>query len=402
MNLKFLARWWPARAAAPAVGVSPAAATAPSQGAGLLAELSQRLGRAAPAAAPSVPGWAVPDPAAGAPTPSAGSAPARAPALPAARALPALRGAGQWLAAASLLVVAGLVVWLAVAAWGLVSGAHGLASLRLNTPTLGQFPALARTALLPANRLSPDLQRVLAPNEDRLLRAVQNIAMFENARAESVLRATPAVVQAVVEGSAAARAQVQAGDTVKRVNSKEAGFVWDVYKLFTERPVRLVELGVQRGAESLTLSLSLKDGERFDMANHGLLFAVPDTIRYIGVTDAERLTEQLRTGYVDALPTEWQRSYVEGLLGVSNELVSNLSTLNAAAYAASNYLRSEELLGWYHGRFTENLSNYRVSVERLRARQTEALLQLGWSLLALSAAGLIGLGLALKSTWALR
>ena len=52
------------------------------------------------------------------------------------------------------------------------------------------------------------------------MRAVQNIATFENARAEQTLRATRSVVQAVVEGSAAQRAKVEPGDVVKQVNSK--------------------------------------------------------------------------------------------------------------------------------------------------------------------------------------
>ena len=317
------------------------------------------------------------------------------------RSVPALRGIEQWLGVASNVVSALVVIWVMVAAWGIVSASRALESHAFVVPRLGQFPALGHTKLLAANRLNPDLQRMLTPNEDRLMRAVQNIATFENARAEQTLRATRSVVQAVVQGSAAERAKVEPGDIVKQVNSKEAGFVWDVYKISTDRPLRLLELTLQRGSETLTASLGLKEGERFDLSNLGLLFPVPDTIRFIGLTDAERITEQLRSGYVEQMPPEWQVAYVEGLLGVSNELVANLSTLNAAAYSASNYLRSEELLGWYHQSFNKALGEYRNGVERRRVRQTQALLQLGWSLLAGGLVLLLTLGQSARARWAL-
>ena len=318
-----------------------------------------------------------------------------------ARSLPALRGVEQWLGVAARAASALVVLWVMVSAWGIVSASRALESHVFAVPKLGQFPALGHTKLLAANRLSPDLQRMLTPNEDRLMRAVQNIATFENARAEQTLRATRSVVQAVVEGSAAQRAKVEPGDVVKQVNSKEAGFVWDVYKISTDRPLRLLELTLQRGSETLTASLGLKEGDRFDLSNLGLLFPVPDTIRFIGLTDAERITEQLRSGYVEQMPPEWQIAYVEGLLGVSNELVANLSTLNAAAYSASNYLRSEELLGWYHQGFSKALGEYRNGVERRRVRQTQALLQLGWSLLAGGLMLLLALGQSARTRWAL-
>ncbi len=346
----------------------------------LLDDFRKRLGRHPPAADQA--------------KPVAGVAPPRS-------ATPALRGVEQWLGLAFRLVCAAVVVWIMVAAWGIVSSSRGLESHAFLTPKLGQFPALGHTPLLAANRLSPDLQRALSPNEDRLMRAVQNIATFENARAEPTLRATRSVVQAVVEGSPAERAKVATGDVVKQVNSKEAGFVWDVYKISTDRPLRLLELTLQRGADTLTASLELKEGDRFDLSNLGLLFPVPDTIRFIGQTDAERIAEQLRSGYVDQMPPEWQRAYVEGLLGVSNELVANLSTLNAVAYSASNYLRSEELLGWYHQRFNESLGTYRIGLERLRVRQAQAMLQLGWSLLGGGLMLLLALAQSGRARWAL-
>jgi hypothetical protein len=369
MKFKFPAQWWP-------LALNKVLASARSLAAGSSAETT--AASAARSAAPS----------------GAGVSPVAA--------LPALRGLGQWAALAGLLASAALVIWVAASAWDLVSASRGLAAHRFNAPTLARFPALARTALLPADRLNPDLQRALAPNEDRLLRAMNNVAMFENARAEPVLRAAPAAVQAVVEGSPAARAHVQPGDIVKQVNGKEAGFVWDVYQLITDRPLRLLELSLQRGSETVTASLSLKEGERFDMSNHGLLFAVPDSVRYIGKTDAVRITEQLRAAYLEPLPAEWQVPYIEGLLGVSNSLVSNLSTLQAAALGSSSYLRSEDLLGWYQRQFNDKLGLYRVGVERLRMRQTEALLQLGWGVLALAAAALLALARAMRANWALR
>jgi hypothetical protein len=189
------------------------------------------------------------------------------------------------------------------------------------------------------------------------------------------------------------------GDVVKLVNGKEAGFVWDVYKLLTDRPVRLVELTLLRGNETTVASLQLPEGDSFNMTNHGLLFSVPDSIRFIGRVDVDRISEQLRSGYIERLPEESQSAYIDGLLDVTNSLVSNLTTLQAAAPGAGNYVRSEEVLGWYHRSYVSALSSYRAGAERLLVRQAESLEQLALSLLACTVAGLVALGLTLRRLW---
>lgn len=351
----------------------------------VVGDLRQRLGTASDAASPR----AVSGPVAGTP---ASPSPARSTA-------PALRGMEQWLGAMGLLLCATLVVWVAVAAWGVLSTAQAWQARRMQPPLLLQYPPTIKTALLPTDRLSPELQRALAPEEDRLKRAIENIATFENARAEPPLRAAPATVQAVVHGSPAELAHVEVGDVVKLVNGKEAGFVWDVYKLLTDRPVRLVELTLLRGNETLLASLQLPEGDSFNMTNHGLLFAVPDSIRFIGRVDVERIAAQLRSGYIERLPEEFQPGYIDGLLEVTNGLVSNLTTLQAASPGAGNYVRSEEVLGWYHRSYVSALSSYRVAAERLLTRQAESLEQLGFSLLACTVAGLVALALTLRRLW---
>lgn len=345
--------------------------------------LRQRLGTAAAAQDASLP-------LSGAPTPLATARPA----------VRALRGMEQWLGAVGVLLSAALVVWVAVTAWGVLSTAQAWQARRMQVPSLLQYPPTIQTALLPADRLSPELRRALSPEEDLLKRAIQNIATFENARAESPLRAAPAVVQAVAQGSPAALALVEVGDLVKLVNGKEAGFVWDVYKLLTDRPVSRVELTLVRGNETVLAILQVPEGESFDMTNHGLLFAVPDNIRFIGHLDVDRIAAQLRSGYIELLPEESRRGYIDGLLDVTYELVSNLTALQAAAPGAGNYVRSEEILGWYHRSYVAALSNYRIGAERLLTRQAESLEQLGFSLLAAAAASLVALGLTLRRLWA--
>jgi len=311
-----------------------------------------------------------------------------------------LRSMNQWLDLLGLLGIACLVIWVMSSSWSLVSASRGLEHHVLPIPKLSQFPIMERKALLTVDRLSPELQLAMTPDEDRLLRAIRNVATFENARAEQTLRATRAEVQAVVEGSAAELAKVEVGDVIKQVSGKPAGYVWDVYKTMSDRPLRLLELNVLRGTELLNLTLSLKEGDTFDMSNHGLLFPVPQHVRYIGQTDAARLSDQLRSAYVDTVPQEWRRSYVEGLLVVSNELVGNLTRLSGTAYNAPDYLRIEDLLVWYHNKFNESLTQYRIGDDRMRARQTSALLQIGWGLLAGGLAMLFALALKARNRWA--
>lgn len=398
MNLKHLmSRWRPAGGkSAPDSSpptpapmamrpVPPAQAATPRAG-GVLADLRQRLQRARPVSAGVDPTFGPAD---------AAQRPVPVPARP----LPALRGIGQWLGLTGLLVCMLLVCLMGITAWDLVSAGRGLAQQVPATPELAQFPALARVPLLPQQHQNPDLQRALKPNEDRLLRAVQNIATFENARAEPTLRAAPAVLQALVAGSVAELAGLQPGDVLRTVNGKEAGFVWDLYKQATERPLRRLELGVQRGADALTLALDLRAGEHFDMTNLGMLFAVPSSARFIGHTDTARIAAQLRQAYLEPLPMEQQGPYTEGLLMLSNALVSNLRTLQAAAPGSGAYVRSEELLVWYHRQHQEAQSAFRIGLVRLQARQNQALTQMGWCLLAGAVAGLVALALAMRRTW---
>ena len=142
----------------------------------LLDDFRRRIRRQEPAASKAA---AKPE------APAFASASASASASGQARSLPALRGVEQWLGVASRAASALVVLWVMVSAWGIVSASRALESHVFAVPKLGQFPALGHTKLLAANRLSPDLQRMLTPNEDRLMRAVQNIATFENARADA-------------------------------------------------------------------------------------------------------------------------------------------------------------------------------------------------------------------------
>jgi len=366
----------------PAAGAEATAAPAPAGGAAaaggervsaLLEDMRRRLGRPAAASRAAADG----------PVP----------------ALPRRRSVEQWLGLAGALAAAAVVVWLMTAGWGLVAAGRAAAQLRLDPPTLAQFPPLHRARLLPAQRLSPDLARALAPNEDRLARAWQNVAAFENARSEPLLRGTRSVLQGVVPGSAAEAAGLEAGDVVVQVDGKAAGFAWDVYKAITERPLQQVELTLTRGAETLQATLRRPAGEVFDMTLHGLLFPVPGHLRFLGRTDVDRLAAQVRAGYVDSLPAEWRAHYVEGLLAVSNELVGNLSALVDRAPDAADYLRTEELVTWYHRSFVEALGRYRIELERTRERQSAALQQLGAGLLVAGLAILAAGGARLRRAW---
>lgn len=314
---------------------------------------------------------------------------------------PVLRSTGQWMSVAALAGCAALAVWIMFSAWAVLSTGHAISSQRLVVPSLKHYPVLANTRLFSSQALDQDVLRLLSPEEDSLVRVFQNIAAFENARSEEVLRSTPALVQSVVDGSPAARAGVMAGDRVTRVNARPADFVWDLYKGITETPQQSVELTLQRGTESLRVLMELDEDAAFDMTNHGLMFGVPDHIRYLGRTDVSRLAKQVRSTYVNAQASEWRRAYVDGLLLISQELVANLSSLAAVPTDSKGYVRSEDLLGWYHTRLLDATELHRTTLARLQAHQSETLFQLGLALWAAALAALVAIALAIKARWAL-
>lgn len=334
------------------------------------------------------------------PTASAGK-PASGPDAATPSTPPVLRSTGQWMSVASLAVCAVLAVWIMFAAWAVLSTGHAISSQRLVVPSLKQYPMLANTRLFSSQALDQDVLRLLSPEEDSLVRVFQNIAAFENARSEEVLRSTPALVQSVVAASPAARAGVMPGDRVIRVNARPADFVWDLYKGITETPQQSIELTLQRGTEPLRVLMELDEDAAFDMTNHGLMFGVPDHIRYLGRTDVSRLAKQVRSTYVNAQPSEWRRAYVDGLVSISQELVANLSSLAAVSIDSKGYVRSEDLLGWYHTRLLDGTESHRTTLARLQAHQSETLFQLGLALWAASLAALVAIAMTIKARWAL-
>lgn len=309
------------------------------------------------------------------------------------------RSTGQWAILAGLLLCAVVVVWIMFSAWALVSVAHASAEVRLRAPTLKSFPPMSQTRLFNPPSLDQDVQRLLSPEQDSLVRVFQNIAAFENARAEELLRSVPTVLQAVQEGSPAALSGLQAGDRITRLNGESADFVWDLYKALTRTPQQSISVAFQRNKTTLNVLAELEADASFDMTNHGLIFDVPTHIRYLGPTDVSRLAKQLRVNYVSAVPSELRRAYVDGLLTITQEVVANLSALAATPPDGKNYIRSEQLLGWYHEQFLQAADGQRTTQMRLQALQTQALYELGLGLLAAGLAGLIGLGLAMRSKW---
>jgi membrane-associated protease RseP (regulator of RpoE activity) len=312
---------------------------------------------------------------------------------------PVLRSTGQWTGIAGIAICSGLVVWIMFSAWALVSSGHAIAEHRLVSPPLAQFPALASTKLFTPQLPDRDVLRLLSPQEDALRRALQNIAVFENARSEEPLRSIPAVVQSVQAASPAALAGLVGGDRITQVNARPADFVWDLYKAITETPQQSIELTVRRDEESFRVLMELIDDTSFDMSNHGMVFGVPDSILYVGQTDVGRLTKQLRTSYVNAQPAELRQAYVDGLLSVTQVIVANLSALAAVPPDGKGYVRSDDLLGWYHTRFLFAAESHRTTLLRLQAHQNQSLYQLGLGLLAAGLATLVAFAAAIKARW---
>ena len=330
----------------------------------------------------------------------------RAPASPDTAALrgetrqpPVFRSAGQWTALVGLLLCASVVLWIMFSAWALVSVAHATAQVRLSPPVLKSYPPLLQTRLFSPPVMDQDIQRLLSPEQDSLVRVFQNMAAFENARAEDLLRSSSTTVQSVLADSPAAAAGLLAGDRITRVNEAPADFVWDLYKALTQTPQQSIAITFERGETPMSAVVELEEGAAFDMTNHGLLFDIPAHIRYLGPTDVSRLAQQLRADYVNAAPSEWRKTYVDGLLTLTQEIVANLSALASAPPDGKNYIRSEELLSWYHGQFLQAVDGQRTTLMRLQALQTQALYELGLGLLAAGLACLVGLGLAMRSQW---
>ena len=307
---------------------------------------------------------------------------------PAAAARHAAAGA-HWPVLALGALSAAALVWLAATAWWTAAASAELGQVTMALPRLAGYPGLDKLDLEPGRSGAAASTFGQAVEVDALREAMRPLASFENARAESALRAARPVVSRVAPESAAARSGIAAGDLIAAVDGRDVSSVWDVYRDITAEARPTLPLTVLRDGQRLDLALATADQAPLDMANHGLRFGVPDHLRYIGDVDVLRLHRQVVAVLLDGVPDDRHPEFARGLLQLTTDLANNAPQLRAIAPGRPGFVSGEALLIWYRAEFLKQMGLERAEVDRLLRAQADALGNLGRALLAVCVLALL-------------
>ena len=232
--------------------------------------------------------------------------------------------------------------------------------------------------------------------DPRIDYAFEQIANFENTRSEAVLRNTRATVAGVAPGSVAARSGFRVGDFILSIDGEQAGFVWDSLRKLTAAGKSSVLLEVQRGNEVLRGELMAPEGELLTSSNTGLFFEIPEGYRFIGENDRRELRNGFSRAYMEGLAGDERLAYATSLALLGGNLVKRGVEQADLKPSDAMWLKTEQILGDHHGKFSKALAHHGVVLESMQANLQAGFVKIGALLLAALIAGIAALAAALQ------
>ena len=226
--------------------------------------------------------------------------------------------------------------------------------------------------------------------------AFEQVANFENTRAEAILRSTRANVAGVVAGSVAARAGFRVGDLILSVDGEQAGFVWDTLRKLTGAGKTSALLEVQRGNEVLRGELEAPEGETLTSSNSGLLFDIPEGYRFVGDNDRRDLRSGFSRAYMEGLAGDERLAYATSLALLGGNLVKRGVEQTSVKPDDPMWLKTEQILADHHSKFSKALAQHDSLLDSMQANLQAGFIKIGALLLAALIAGIAALAAALQ------
>ena len=226
--------------------------------------------------------------------------------------------------------------------------------------------------------------------------AFEQVANFENTRAEAILRSTRANVAGVVAGSVAARAGFRVGDLILSVDGEQAGFVWDTLRKLTGAGKTSALLEVQRGNEVLRGELEAPEGETLTSSNSGLLFDIPEGYRFVGDNDRRDLRSGFSRAYMEGLAGDERLAYATSLALLGGNLVKRGVEQTSIKPDDPMWLKTEQILADHHSKFSKALAQHDSLLDSMQAKLQAGFIKIGALLLAALIAGIAALAAALQ------
>jgi hypothetical protein len=194
----------------------------------------------------------------------------------------------------------------------------------------------------------------------------------------------------------AARAGFRVGDFILSIDGEQAGFVWDSLRKLTAAGKSSVLLEVQRGNEVLRGELMAPEGELLTSSNTGLFFEIPEGYRFIGENDRRELRNGFSRAYMEGLAGDERLAYATSLALLGGNLVKRGVEQADLKPSDTMWLKTEQILGDHHGKFSKALAHHGVVLESMQANLQAGFVKIGALLLAALIAGIAALAAALQ------
>ncbi len=293
------------------------------------------------------------------------------------------------LALVILLLSAG---WLATVGWHIAGNSRQFETLSVVAPSFEQY--LGTLGLKPPAPVKKAENKAANPATDitkfnvrvALNKVFEQVAQFENARAEPAFKKIDPVVAEIAVGSAAEKAEFKVGDVLQNLSGYKVSTVWDLYTEFNDKPASMVEIEVMRNKKVSKLTLKSLSNSSLDLNTCGLLFNIPKGYNYVSTREIPQLAEQFRTRFVETVPADWRVMYLNNLALFSQGLLGLVSDQQGHKPADASFLRTDQMLLWHHEKFMQAIDKYQSDFRQAGVSQAGQLGAFGEAITGVCAA----------------
>lgn len=294
----------------------------------------------------------------------------------------------------SIVLVVAACAWTVYIALQISSSASQYDTKNLGLPTFEQYAKTAKLQTISSRKIvgvsAEDVTKSASAQQ-----IFEWVADFENGRAlERIKKSSPIVSSAITSGIAE-RSGIRAGDEITAVNGATVRSAFEFYEILDQRPEQTVRVTVKRAGKPFLVTLTAPVGSIINSETCGLLFDVAPGFRHVTKHQTAGLASQFETRFVQLVPPEWRRQYLQNVGRLVLELQPYTEGQRELAASDAGFIRIDSMLSWHHESFIAAIAKYSETIRQANVGQLIALGNLGDAVIGLVSA----LGLFFLSLW---
>lgn len=300
----------------------------------------------------------------------------------------------------SIALVVAACAWIAYIAIQISSSASQYSTQNLALPTFEQYAKTAKIESI-APRTMAGLSIEDASKGATAQQIFEWVADFENGRAIDRIKKIPPLVSGVVPAGIAERIGIRAGDEIMTVHGAAVRSVFEVYEMLDQRPDQTARITLKRGGKLFSAVLTAPAGSMVNSETSGLLFEISRGLHVVTKSQSAALASQFETRFVQLVPPEWRRQYLQNVARFVLELQPYVDAQRELTAADAGFVRIEDMLSWHHEAFSTAIEKYAERVRQANVGQLIALGNFGDAVIGLvSALALFFVSLWFRSRYA--